>query len=506
MLISQALAPVALKNGAMKPAFKYLKFSVSYKEFWETSNRFSYFIQKEVGNGKRVGLWMSNCPHIAYCFIALSNTKNCTVPLNPWASPEENLYKIKNAGISVILCSSDHTKKLKEFLQQNGHGAIMVIDMESKRCAEYDTSYTAPPAHAPNEKDHVLLFYTPGTTGKYKGCLFNHNAIVQAMTMVKNAYRTVGNDVFYTQHHYSNPFNYIHYMLAPLLAGATIFISDQQTDYKLVLENFLEYKVTRLSPNLAVFGDLLKFSETEKISMPTVRNISIYGTTLSKETWEHMAKTTKITVTNVYGMTEYLGTIAMTSGEAVSDVNKPNFIGPALLGTKVRVVDDNSDEIDKKKPQKGQLLVMGPAMMDKYLDLPEEQKQTVRGTWLFTGDIVDFDKDGGMTFHDRKADVITLQEGRKIFAKEVEPIARNIPQVEDCAYIAARDRMKKPMPVLVIVKRVQLALNEKQVSEYLTGKVPADKMPAAIFFIDAMPRTVSGAVNRAKLRSQFDGV
>lgn len=504
MLISQALSPTALKNG-IKPAFKYLKFTVTYKDFWETSSRFSYYMQKEVGNGKRVGLWMSNCPHIAYCFIALSNTKNCTVPLNPWASPEENLYKIKNAGISVILCSSDHTRKLSEFLQQNGHGSIKVIDMESKRCAEYDASYTPPPNHVPNEKDEVLLFYTPGTTGKYKGCLFNHNAVVQSMTMVKNGYKALGVDCFYTQHHYSNPFNFIHYMMAPLLAGATVFISDA-TDYKTIIQNLTEFRVTRMAPSLNALPELLKTSEEEKMPIVTVKHLSVYGTTLSKEAWDAVKKNGKMGVIHVYGMTEYLGTVAMGNQDFLADPAKPGFIGPVLVGTKTRVVDDNNDEIDKKKPQKGQLLVMGPALMDKYLDLPEEQKQNVRGTWLFSGDIVEFDKDNNMTFHDRKADVITLQEGRKIFAKEVEPAVRLIPQVEECAFIGARDRLKKPLPALVIVRKAQAQLNEKQVQDFLATKLPVDKRPQQIFFIDAMPRTVSGAINRAKLRSQFDGV
>lgn len=504
MLISQSLSPTALKNGA-KPAFKYLKFTVSYKEFWETSSRFSYYIQKEVGNGKRVGLWMSNCPHIAYCFIALSNTKNCTVPLNPWASPEESLFKIKNAGITVILCSSDHTKKLKEFLQQNGLGTINVIDMEGKRCAEYDVSYTPPANHVPNEKDEVLLFYTPGTTGKYKGCLFSHNAVVQAMTMVKNGYKALGVDCFYTQHHYANPFNFIHYLMAPLMAGATVFISDA-TDFKTVIQNLTEFRVTRMAPNLTMLPELLKTSETEKMPIVTVKHISLHGTALPKDTFELLKKTTKIGVINVFGMTEYLGTVAMGTPDIQADPAKPGFIGPALIGTKTRVVDDNSDEIDKKKPQKGQLLVMGPCLMDKYLNLPEDQKQNVRGTWLFTGDIVEFDKDNNMTFHDRKADVVTVGEGRKIFAKEVEPAVRLIPQVEECAFIGARDTMKRPLPALVIVRKAQAALNEKQVAEFLATKLPDGKRPQAIFFIDAMPRTVSGAINRAKLRSLYDGV
>ncbi|MEW6055759.1 MAG: class I adenylate-forming enzyme family protein [Bdellovibrionota bacterium] len=503
MLISQTFSPIALRNGA-RHAFKYLKHQITYKEFWETSSRFSYFLQKEIGHGLRVGLWMSNCPHTAYCFFALANTKSCAVPLNPWAAPDENLFKIKNSEITVILCSSDHTKKLKEFLHQNGLSSIKVIDMETKRCAEYDPTYTPPAGHVPNEKDHILLFYTPGTTGKYKGCLFNHVAVGQAVTSVKSAYKASTTDVFHTQFHYSNPFNFIHFLLAPLAAGSTVFISDQ-VDHKTVIAGLTEARVTRFAPQLTLFPEMLRLAETEKLPIPTVKTISVSGTSLSAESWS-LIKKTKIGVINIYGLTEYLGTVAMGTPDCLGEAAKPGLMGPVLVGTKVRVVDDQGDEIEKKKPQKGQLLVMGPALMDKYLGLPEEQKVMVRGTWLFTGDICEIDKEGRVFFLDRKADVVTLQDGRKIYAKEVEPVVKAIQQVEDAAFVGIRDRLKKPLSALIIVRRAQSTVTEKQIHDYLTTKLPRERMPAVVFFIDAMPRTVSGAINRAKLRSLYDGV
>jgi acyl-CoA synthetase (AMP-forming)/AMP-acid ligase II len=220
-----------------------------------------------------------------------------------------------------------------------------------------------------------------------------------------------------------------------------------------------------------------------------------------------MKKATKVTVLNVYGMTEFLGTIAMNNPEHPYEYAKPGRVGAPPPGTKVRVVDDRGDEIDKKKPQRGQLLITGPQMMAHYLDLPEDQKMTVRGTWLFTGDVVEIDKDGNITYFERKSDVVAIGEGgRKIFPKEVEPIVKRIPQVEDAAFIVARDRMKKPYPALVIVRKANTQLNEKEVKEFVDTKLPPDRRPGAIFFVDAMPRTVSGAINRSKLRSQFDGV
>lgn len=503
------MAPTAVRNGA-KIAFKYLKYAITYKDFWATTNRFSYFLQKELGHGLRVGLWMSNCPQIAYCFVALSNTKSCTVPLNPWASPEENLFKIKHAEITAMLCSSDQTRTLREFLAQNGLGTIKIIEMDTKRCAEYDTTYTPPTSHPMVESDAVLLFYTPGTTGKYKGCLFDHKAVCNAMTSVKGAYKTLPTDVFYTQYLYTDPFNFIHFLLAPLLAGATIFISDQ-VDPKVLLPSFTEHRVTRIAPKLTQLLELIKSSVEEKLPIPTVKSFVFHGASLEKPILDVIKKFTKANVLQSYGMTEYLGTIAMGTPDHNTDSSKPlGFCGPPLVGTKVRLMDDNSEEIDKKKPQRGQIVAMGGNIMVKYWNLPEElkdeQKKTIRGTWLFTGDLVDMDKDGNVIFLDRKADVVITQTGTKVFAREVEYIVKAIPQVEDCAYIGIRDRLKKPIPALVVVKKQQATITEKILADLLATKINISKAPARIFFVDALPRSVSGALNRTKLRSMFDGM
>jgi acyl-CoA synthetase (AMP-forming)/AMP-acid ligase II len=504
MLLSHALSPIALRNGG-NIAFRHLDHLVTYKEFWETSNRFSYYLQKEINHGLRVGLWMSNCPHVAYLFVALANTRNCTVPLNPGATPEENIYKIKHSGLTVILCSSDHHKALKEFLHQNALGNIHVIEMDHRRCTEYDPSYTPPSGHVPNEKDEILLFFTPGSTGHYKGCLFNHIAVTQSMIAVKGAYHASAGDVFYTQYHYSTPFAFIHFLMAPLAAGSTVFISDEK-EPKQVLMSLNEKLVTRMAPKVEILPELIQLSATEKIPISTVKQFVVSGTTLSKETLTAIRRNGQAGVINVYGLTEYLGTVAMGNPDRLADPAKPGLIGPPLVGTKIRVVDDNNDEIDKKKPQRGQLLVMGQPLMTHYLDLPEEQKNAVRGTWLFTGDMVDIDNDGNVVFLDRKADIITLKTGKKVFAREIEPLLYAVPQIECVAFVGVRDRLKRAVSALVVVRKPGSTLTEKQLKEFLATGLPPDKVPDIVLFIDVMPRTMSGAINRSKLRSNFDGV
>ncbi len=503
MLISQIFAPVALKNGS-RVAFKYLDNGFSYKDFWDTSSRFSYYLQKEIGHGLRVGLWMSSCPQLACSIIALTNTKSCVVPLNPAATPAENIYKIKDSGITVILCTSDYFKSLSTLLRENGLSAVKVIDMENKRCAEYDTTYSPPAAHVPIEKDEILLLYTPGTSGKMKGCLFTHTAVIQAVNSVKLAAKLSLTDVVFTQYPYCDSFNLIHFLLAPLAAGATILLGDH-TEPPAVLSQLVEHRVTRMAPLVRELEGLLLFSVENKIPIVPLKFFCIDNQLpFEKPFWDLLKRTCKVGVLNSYGLTEYLGTVAMSAPDGPVDPGKPGFLGPSVTAAKLRLVDDGNDELDKKKQQLGHLLVMGPQLMSKYLNLAEEQKFAVRGTWLHTGDVVELDKDGKVTFHDRKADMI-LVGGKKIKPREVEPVVRQMTQVQECAFIGTRDRLGKPVVAIVIERKPQAKLNEVEVREYLKTRLPVQKMPGAVFFTDVMPRTPNGVINRGKLRSLFDG-
>ncbi len=507
MLFTQLLSPIALRNGN-SIAFRYLGKGTTYREFWETSNRFSYYLQKEIGQGLRVGLWMSNCPHIAYSFIALTNIKSCTVPFNPWATPEENIFKIKSSQVTVMLCSSDHTKSLKEFLRENGLSSINVIDMESKHCGEYDPIFSPPANHQPHENDNILLFYTHGTTGPLKGCLFNHKAVSQTVSGVRSAYKPLTSDVFFSQLHYSLPFSFIHYLLVPLVAGAGVYISDQR-DPELLLSDLVQNRVTKMAPNPKDVLALLKTSEEIKLPLVTVKHFSLNGDALSNEVWKTLKQTTQVGVIQNYGLTEYLGSIAMGTPNHLAEESKKGWIGPALIGTQVRLMDENNEEVDKKKSQIGQIIVSGSSIMTRYLDLPDEQKQRIRGTWLYTGDMGAFDKEGNILFLERKADLITYQnDGNaiKVYPKPLESILYQLPQVQEAAFISIRDRTKNIKPAVVIVRKPQAPLHETEVLEWMRPKLPNPLMlPDFVFFVDTVPRTYNGGINRAKLRGMFEG-
>src|SRR4051794_27602217 len=100
MLIGQKLSLTANQNSA-KVAFRYLAQGTSFKEAYSYINRYSYFLQNEIGHNKKVLVYMTNCPHIAYTFFALANTRNVSVLTDPNTPDPKVADKIRELGIQA---------------------------------------------------------------------------------------------------------------------------------------------------------------------------------------------------------------------------------------------------------------------------------------------------------------------------------------------------------------------------------------------------------------------
>src|SRR5690348_3825678 len=153
MLLGQKLAMTANQNST-KVAFRYLSKGTTFKEAYNYINRYSYFLQNEIQHNKRVMVYMSNCPHMAYTFFALANTKNLAVLVDP-ASPEPKIVdKIRDLEISIIIVSDDFVGRVKEMVKQNRLN-VSVIQCETRRWGEYDETYRLPVSMSASDNDVV---------------------------------------------------------------------------------------------------------------------------------------------------------------------------------------------------------------------------------------------------------------------------------------------------------------------------------------------------------------
>ncbi|MGZ3697725.1 MAG: class I adenylate-forming enzyme family protein, partial [Bdellovibrionota bacterium] len=376
---------------------------------------------------------------------------------------------------------------------------------------EYDTSFTPPPENRPVETDVVLLLRTAGTTGKPRYVQFTHKQLAHAAMAMKSHYHLLGTDRFLTTMSWFHPFPFTHHMLFPLMSGACVVI-----DHGLQAVEFLDFlvdsRVTRLIGTPPFYLRLLVTCKNEKRMLPGIKSITV-GLGLLEAPLMRAFTLLKVAVSHCYGQAENLWTLAMQDtaepgGMSAEGAYEKGFVGKGMIGLKYKVVDDQGDEVEGKEDRMGQLCATSPMIMTGYMDLEKEQKQKIRGTWLYTGDIAKLTGDGDelrITYIGRKDDILMV-EGKPIIMSQIDQVLRACPSLSDAAAFSIKNSKGKPVIVCAAVKKAGAQVNEKQVVDFASTHLAAEMMPIAVAFTDTIPRDLGNNVNCSKLRGQFSGI
>ena len=196
--------------------------------------------------------------------------------------------------------------------------------------------------------------------------------------------------------------------------------------------------------------------------------------------------------------------------ESIEGINsEPGVHGKALPGMKYKVMDDNGDEIEGSDRRVGHLAVCSPTLMQAYYgkDLEKETKNSIRGTWLYTGDIAALEGEGDelkLTFLGRKEDLIQV-DGDYTPMDELDLLLRKIPGLTDGAGFVTKNSKNQLVVACAVVKNPGTSVHEKTILDVCAQRLPEGLRPRGVVFTDVIPRDAGGNVNYSRLRGQFSG-
>lgn len=510
MILSQHLTTVASRNPT-GPAIHYLGKDTNYTELRTKIARLSYLYLSELGANARVAFLARNSPAYIETFIALSNTRSLTIPVDPELTIDQCAEWIKESKATHVAVTSDLTGKAREVLSA-ARLSLPIIEIEKKKGGEYDSSFTPPSENAPLDTDNVLLLRTAGATGKPKFVPLNHKAVQHAAVALRSPYHLGAGERVLTTLPWSTPFALVHGMLMPIMLGATCVI-DHGLEKKEFLDFLRDSRVGRLVGTPRSFLQLLLVCKDLKQTPVGLKSVTVGMGQLSPEV-NRAFDLLKIPAAHVYGQSESVWTLAMQDVEdarpKADKTAPPSRPAPkGLMGMKYKVLDENGDEIPVKKAAAvGQLAITGPAMMSGYLDRERETKIAIRGTWLHTGDIVKLEEDGEstqITFLSRKEDSF-VREGKRVFSNGPDASLKGVAGVQDCAGFVLRNSKGEGALACAVVKAQGSALTEKQLLDACNQKQQPHEQVAIIVFTDVIPRDSAGGIDRSKIRNQFAGI
>jgi o-succinylbenzoate---CoA ligase len=202
----------------------------------------------------------------------------------------------------------------------------------------------------------------------------------------------------------------------------------------------------------------------------------------------------RVPVAPTYGLTETASQVATLAPEEVR--RKPGSVGKALFPSELRI---DREGIQAPPGEVGEILVRGPTVMRGYARRPGETARALRDGWLYTGDLGYLDGDGYLYVVERRDDLI-ISGGENVYPAEVEMVLKEHPAIEDAGVIGLPDATWGQVVAAAVKLRTGSDTNEDEVRAFCDRRLAGYKVPARVWFVDALPRSAAGKLSRQSLR------
>jgi 2-aminobenzoate-CoA ligase len=339
--------------------------------------------------------------------------------------------------------------------------------------------------------DVALIAFTSGTTGRPKGCMhFHRDVLAIADTFSEHVLQPHENDVFAGSPPLGFTFGLGGLVVFPLRVGACSLLLEQAGP-KQLLPAIAEHRVSVLFTAPTAYRAML--AELDDHDTGSLRRCVSAGENLPEATWKDWHGRTGLRIINGIGATELLHIFI----SAADGYIRPGTTGLPVPGWHARVVDADGTPVPDGEP--GLLAVRGPVGC-RYLADPR-QREYVRDGWNITGDTYVRDPDGYFRYVARADDMI-ISAGYNIAGPEVEDALLRHPDVVETAVVGRPDEDRGQVVVAYAVLKEGVHRDAEALRVFLKSELAPYKCPREIVFLDALPRTATGKLQRFRLRTE----
>ncbi|MET9950482.1 AMP-binding protein [Streptomyces sp. NPDC006339] len=499
--------------GADRPVFRDGEGEVwTYGELRERVDRIAHVLDTDLGvrPGNRVLLRGPTTPWLAACWLAVMKAGAVAVTVLAQQRARELAVMGEMARCSHALCDVRALDELEKAdvpgLRITPYGGDGPDDLLSLAAGKPDR-YEAVPTAA---DDVALIAFTSGTTGRPKGCMhFHRDVLAVADTFSAHVLRPEPDDVFAGSPPLGFTFGLGGLVVFPLRAGASAVLLEQAGPQQL-LAAIERHRVSVLFTAPTAYRVMLEELESpQHDSRPghgpdlgSLRRCVSAGEHLPEATWEAWHKRTGLKLINGIGATELLHIfISAADGEI-----RPGATGRPVPGWQARVVGrDGTGLVEVPDGEEGLLAVRGPVGC-RYLADPR-QTDYVHDGWNLTGDTYVREPDGYFRYVARADDMI-ISAGYNIAGPQVEEALLAHPDVVEAAVVGRPDELRGQIVVAYAVVRDGVPRDPGTATalrSFVRARLAPYKAPREIVFLDALPRTATGKLQRFRLRDAEAG-
>ena len=471
--------------------------TLTYRALQERVNRICNVLVHKLGfvPGNRVLLRSANNPMMVAAYLAVLKAGGVVVATMPLLRAKEIAYPLKKAKITIALCDHrlaeemERARTMAPDLQHVVYWGSGKPDGLEALIAEASPDFTAVDTAA---DDVCLIGFTSGTTGEPKGTMhFHRDMLAICDGYAQNVLRPEASDRFIGSPPLAFTFGLGGIVLFPMRVGASTVLLEKAGPDDL-LPAIAQHKATICFTAPTAYRAML--SKLQGYDISSLRKCVSAGEPLPKGTFEAWKDATGIRLMDGIGATEMLHIFIA----ATEDEIRPGATGKPVPGYEAKVVDDEGRDLPPGSV--GRLAVRGPTGCRYLAD--ERQGKYVQGGWNVTGDTYLMDEDGYFWYQARSDDMI-ISAGYNIAGPEVEAALLTHPAVAECGVVGAPDDGRGTVVKAYVVLRPGHAPGPeltKALQDHVKAEIAPYKYPRLIEFVDALPRTQTGKLQRFELR------
>ncbi|WP_059103696.1 long-chain-fatty-acid--CoA ligase [Shouchella shacheensis] len=488
----------------------------TYKEFGERTDRLSVALhQAGIQKGDHVAVMLPNTHYMLECFYGICQLGAAMVPLNYRLSAEDLEYIIQHSDAKLLIVDEEFSGPIEAIRNNLSLDAVVTVSVAGQETSLHGVDYEAFLLQAPenaalpevdiDENQLLTLNYTSGTTSKPKGVMLTH----------RSNYLNAANFMYHLGVKHDDV--YLHTLpmfhangwggvWAITAAGGT-HVCLRKVDPAHILDLFESKHISLLCGAPTVINMLVNHPKATETAIKTRPRMATAGAPPAAVLIHKAQKILGLDIIHVYGLTETSPFILYCewkkefdskSEDEVATIKARQGIELAFNG-ETKVVHPDGKEVSWNGEELGEIVTRGNVVMEGYYKDSERTAAAIKDGWFYTGDLAVTYPDGFIEIRDRAKDLI-ISGGENISSTEVEGVLYKHPDVLEAAVISIPDEKWGEVPKAILVLRPDAKVTEEEVMTYCRSKMAHFKAPKAVEFVESLPKTATGKLQKYRLR------
>jgi len=516
-----------------RPAFHFLGVTWTYRKLMENADRFAQALNEHgIGKGDILAIHLVNSPQYLIAIIGAIKAGVIFSGLSPLLTAEEMFYQLSDSGAKAIITLDNLFEEKLAGIANKLHNLKLVVVTKLLDFVEAGRPVSAP-KELPGKKvrwlkgllshylarppkvtiapeDTSCIQYTGGTTGVPKGAVLNHRNIVANVSQYGAWLKTeMGREVILCGFPMFHVAGLFHVMQSLAYAFTQVLVPNPR-DTKHIIQEMARCRPTFMAAVPTLYLLLLREPEFQRLDFSGLETCMCGAAPFPVEKIKDLEEVVGPSkLIEVFGMTE---TSPLLTANPKKGLKKAGSVGLPLPSTWLKLVDPETGQREVLRGEEGEIIARGPQVMKGYFNKPQETAAVLREhngeLWMHTGDVARMDEDGFFFIVDRAKDMINVG-GYKVFSSEVEHKLSENPAIELCALVGVPNPERPGSELVKLVVQKSQSHRDKpddvvreQLEAFARERLAPYKVPKIIEFLERMPLTSVGKIDKKALRSQ----